>query len=195
MIGAAAELLRHSATPLSHPAIFRPARREIGKSQVVLLHLTSHFSPENYLWNGDSIEDPNDNTQLTEWEGLAKYIVSQSVVSVAGYQYFIGLLRFRLKYCTANITWTPARVLRYMYQNIPTLPRIQRLYYSFTLPSFENCIYSHQSIASLLACVFMYAYPSSHIVIGIIAYGSPVGLDLDIRALSSKQRLASETLE
>lgn len=82
-----------------------------------------------------------------------------------------------------------------MYQNIPTLSRIQRLYYSFTLPSFENCIYSHQSIASLLACVFMYAYPNSHIVIGIIAYGSPVGLDLDIRALSSKQRLASETLE
>ena len=39
----------------------------------------------------------------------------------------------------------------------------------------------------------MYAYPNSHIVIGIIAYGSPVGLDLDIRALSSKQRLASET--
>lgn len=82
-----------------------------------------------------------------------------------------------------------------MYQNIPTLSRSQRLYYSFTLPSFENCIYSHQSIASLLACAFMYAYPNSHIVIGIIACGSPVGLDLDIRAVSSKQHLASETLE
>lgn len=82
-----------------------------------------------------------------------------------------------------------------MYQNIPTLSRIQRLYYSFTLPSFKNCIYSHQSIASFLACSFMYAYPNRHIVIGIIAYGSPVGLDLDIRALSSKQHLASETLE
>lgn len=83
-----------------------------------------------------------------------------------------------------------------MYQNIPTLSRSQRLYYSFTLPSFENCIYSHQSIASLLACAFMYAYPISHIVIRrLIAYGSPVGLDLDIRALSSIQHLASEILE
>ena len=83
-----------------------------------------------------------------------------------------------------------------MYQNIPTLSRSQRLYYSFTLPSFENCIYSHQSIASLLACAFMYAYPISHIVIRrLIAYGSPVGLDLDICALSSIQHLASEILE
>lgn len=82
-----------------------------------------------------------------------------------------------------------------MYQNIPTLSRSQRLYYSFTLPSFENCIYSHQSIASFLACAFMYAYPNRHIVIGIIAYGSLVGLVLDIRALSSKQHLGSETLK
>lgn len=82
-----------------------------------------------------------------------------------------------------------------MYQNIPTLSRIQRLYYSFTLPSFGNYIYSHQSIASFLACAFMYAYPNRHTVIGIIAYGSQVGLDLDIRPLSSKQHLASETLD
>ena len=80
-------------------------------------------------------------------------------------------------------------------RNIPTLSRIQRWYYSFNLPSFENYIYSHQSIASFLACAFMYAYLNRHIVIGIIAYGLPVGLDLDIRALSSKQHLASETLE
>lgn len=78
--------------------MFRPARREIGKSQAVLLHLASHLALRTYLWDGDSIEDPNDNTQLTEWKVLAeyRYIVSQSVVSVAGYQYFIGLLRFRL---------------------------------------------------------------------------------------------------
>lgn len=81
-----------------------------------------------------------------------------------------------------------------MYQNIPTLSRIQRLYYSFNLPGFENYIYSHQSIASFLACAFMYAYLNRHII-GIIAYGLPVGLDLDIRALPSKQHLASETLE
>lgn len=73
-----------------------------------------------------------------------------------------------------------------MYQNIPTLSRIQRLYYSFNLPSFEKYIYSHQSIASFLACAFMYAYLKRHII-GIIAYGLPVGLDLDIRALPSKQ--------
>lgn len=82
-----------------------------------------------------------------------------------------------------------------MYQNIPTLSRIQRLYYSFTLPSFENYIYSHQSIASFLACAFMYAYPNRHTVIGIIAYRSQVGLDLDIRPLPSKQHLASDTLD
>lgn len=118
MTGAAGELLRHSTTPLSHPAMFRPARREIGKSQgMVLLHLANHRS---YLWDGDSIEDPNDMTQLTEWNVSAKYIVSQSIVSVAGtpgisifYRAFkVSLVSTR--YCTANITWTLARVLRYI---------------------------------------------------------------------------------